>query len=72
MTAIDDMLMGDEPVVQKWLEDFGPLRAGQYVNEFNNGCMQIERFELTIHHLLKDRPADLFLAPLTNMSHSEH
>lgn len=71
MSAVDDMLSGDEPEVERWIRDFGPFQAQLLVDSFNNGCSQVAGFELAVYELQRSNKT-CFLAPLNAMSSQEH
>lgn len=66
MNAIDSILDGDEPVVQAISNSMGVLAAEQYVEEFNNGCVQMSGVEEVLMGM-RGR-VDVFLSPLPSFS----
>lgn len=70
MNAVDSMLDGDEPIVQRIAAHDGPWVAQQFVRQFNNACAQMAGFE-TDMEALSDQPS-CFLAPMYNLSKLEN
>lgn len=74
MSMIDNMLEGDEPILQVIAHEDGPLIADQYLREFNNACSQFAGFE-EFYYLVINGQVRItgFFAPRSNLSqHMEH
>lgn len=69
MSTVDNMLDGDEPIVQRIAQEEGPLGAAQFVSSFNNACSQMAGFESAYRMLLI---AGKSFAPINNLSRVEH
>lgn len=70
MNAIDSILNGTEPIVQMIAEDMGILAAEDFMTLFNNSCLQVAGLEDAVCEVLRAKP--FTLAPITNMSMTEH
>lgn len=67
MNAIDQIMSGDEPIVQAIEDDLGILQAERFVGMFNNACLQVAGFEGVLSYI-----PTISIAPITNLSYLEH
>lgn len=69
INALDAMLEGNEPIVHDMISKVGPMGATEWMNAFNNACMQIRCFEETLS--AQQLTGATFNAPLYNLSHHD-
>lgn len=70
MNAMDQIMSGEEAIVQVIEENHGVLEAERFVAMFNNACLQFAGFEETLTVVLHSHP--YVIAPITNLSYLEH
>ena len=70
MNAIDQIMSGEEAIVQAIEEDHGVLEAERFVEMFNNACFQFAGFEDVLTVVLQSHRHAI--APITNLSYLEH
>lgn len=65
MSALDSMLEGTEQFVIELAGELGPVQAEEFVDRFNNACVQMSGFEPFLDQM---KSTTIFYAPMYSLS----